>query len=98
MGLGPEAIQVGDWNVGKSNGKKKKDDEDDEGTAGCWFKFRFIGSCLSSKAKVDGSISGSGTSTLYGKKFISFESKFVSFSMHLLDLFTHFLVFVCCGS
>lgn len=65
MGLGPDAIQVGAWNVGKSNGKKKKDEED-EGT-GCWIKFRFMGSCLSSKAKVDGSISGSGTSTQYGK-------------------------------
>ncbi|XP_062106675.1 serine/threonine-protein kinase PBL34-like [Humulus lupulus] len=65
MGLGPDAIQVGAWSVGKSNGKKKKD-EDDEGT-GCWIKFRFMGGCLSSKAKVDGSISGSGTSTQYAE-------------------------------
>ncbi|PON33353.1 Mitogen-activated protein kinase kinase kinase [Parasponia andersonii] len=65
MGLGPEAIQVGAWNVGKSNGKKKKDEED--GGTGCWIKFRFMGSCLSSKAKVDGSISGSGTSTQYAE-------------------------------
>ena len=65
MGLGPDAIRVGAWNVEKSDGKKKKDDED--GGTGCWLKFRFMGSCLSSKAKVDGSISGSGTSTLYGK-------------------------------
>ncbi|KAF4376666.1 hypothetical protein CsatB_021668 [Cannabis sativa] len=65
MGLGPDAIQVGPWSVGKSNGKKKKD-EDDEGT-GCWIKFRFMGGCLSSKAKVDGSISGSGSSTQYAE-------------------------------
>lgn len=63
MGLGPDAIQVGAWNVGKSKPRKKKD-EDNEGT-GCWIKFRFMGSCMSSKSKMDGSISGN--STLYGK-------------------------------
>lgn len=69
MGLGPDdaSVQVEEWKVvGKSNGKKKKDEgNDDEETTGCWLKFRFM-SCLSSpKTKVDGSISGSGTSTLY---------------------------------
>lgn len=63
MVLGPDAIQVGAWSVGKSKPKKKKDDEN-EGT-GCWIKFSFIGSCMSSKSKKDGSISSN--STLYGK-------------------------------
>lgn len=62
MGLGPDAIPVGAWNVEKSKERKKKDGEDE--MTGCWFKFRFIGSCMSSRSKVDGSISG--TSTQYG--------------------------------
>ncbi|GKU97157.1 hypothetical protein SLEP1_g10335 [Rubroshorea leprosula] len=63
MGLGPEAIQVGAWNVGKSNGKKKKDCEA-EGP-GCWIKLWFMGSCLSPRSKGDGSISVS--SSLYAE-------------------------------
>ncbi|GLU11108.1 hypothetical protein SLE2022_278770 [Rubroshorea leprosula] len=63
MGLGPEAIQVGAWNVGKSNGKKKKDCEV-EGP-GCWIKLWFMGSCLSPRSKGDGSISVS--SSLYAE-------------------------------
>lgn len=62
MGLGPDAIEVGAWDVEKSKGRKKKDGEA-EGT-GCWIKFRFIGSCMSSRSNVDSSISGS--STQYG--------------------------------
>lgn len=64
MVLGPDAIQVGAWNVGKSKAKKKKKDEENEGT-GCWIRFRFMASCMSSKSKVDGSLSGN--STPYGK-------------------------------
>ncbi|KAE8021657.1 hypothetical protein FH972_007529 [Carpinus fangiana] len=63
MGLGPDAIEVGDWDVEKSKGRKKKDGGA-EGT-GCWIKFRFIGSCMSSRSSVDSSISG--TSTQYGE-------------------------------
>ncbi|XVF14238.1 hypothetical protein REPUB_Repub09cG0040900 [Reevesia pubescens] len=63
MGLGPGDIHVGPWNVEKSKGKKKKDSED--GEPGCWIKFRFIGSCLSPRAKVQGSLSG--TSTQYAE-------------------------------
>ncbi|GMY13613.1 probable serine/threonine-protein kinase PIX7 [Fagus crenata] len=63
MGLGPDAIPVGAWNVEKSKERKKKDGEDE--MTGCWFKFRFIGSCMSSRSKVDGSISG--TSTQYAE-------------------------------
>ncbi|GKU97158.1 hypothetical protein SLEP1_g10336 [Rubroshorea leprosula] len=58
MGLGPDAIQVGAWNVGKLNGKKK--DCEAEGP-GCWIKLWFIGSCLSPRSKGDSSISVSGS-------------------------------------
>ncbi|KAF8390263.1 hypothetical protein HHK36_024788 [Tetracentron sinense] len=56
MGLGPETIQVETWDVGKSKGRKKKDGAGEE--TGCWIKLRFIGSCISSRSKVDSSISG----------------------------------------
>lgn len=62
MGLGPDAIQVGNWEVGNSKARKKKDDEEE--TTGCWIKFRFMGSCMSARSKVESSISGS--STQYG--------------------------------
>ncbi|GAV67934.1 Pkinase domain-containing protein [Cephalotus follicularis] len=65
MGEGPDAIQVGAWNVGESKGRKKKDSEAEE--SGCWIKFRFMRSCISSNArsKVDGSLSG--TSSQYAE-------------------------------
>ncbi|KAF9684192.1 hypothetical protein SADUNF_Sadunf04G0092400 [Salix dunnii] len=59
MVLGPDSINVADWAVGKSKLKKKKDGEP-EGS-GCWVKFRFIGSCISSRTRVDSSTSGSST-------------------------------------
>ncbi|KAJ6707730.1 KINASE APK1B CHLOROPLAST putative-RELATED [Salix viminalis] len=59
MVLGPDSINVADWTVGKSKLKKKKDGEP-EGS-GCWVKFRFIGSCISSRTRVDSSTSGSST-------------------------------------
>uniref|UniRef100_A0A5B7A1S5 non-specific serine/threonine protein kinase n=1 Tax=Davidia involucrata TaxID=16924 RepID=A0A5B7A1S5_DAVIN len=58
MGLGPDAVKVG-----TSNERKKKDDDAEE--TGCWIKFRFLGSCISSRSKVDSSISG--TSTQYAE-------------------------------
>ncbi|KAF8408051.1 hypothetical protein HHK36_007192 [Tetracentron sinense] len=63
MGLGPDAIQVEDWDVGKSKGRKKKDDATEE--TGCWIKFRVFGGCIFSRSKVDSSTSG--TSTLYAE-------------------------------
>ncbi|XP_059670310.1 serine/threonine-protein kinase PBL34-like [Cornus florida] len=59
MGLAPDAVKVGTWGVGKSKDRKKKD-EDDEDT-GCWIKFRFLGSCMSSRSNVDSSMSGTST-------------------------------------
>ncbi|RZC60737.1 hypothetical protein C5167_022485 [Papaver somniferum] len=75
MGLGPDdAIKVKEvWDLGQKSkgGKKKKDEEvkvkanivdeveEEEGT-GCWVKFRFMG-CLTSRSKVNSSISGTST-------------------------------------
>lgn len=60
------------WDVSKSKVRKKKtkeiEDEVDGGEdTGCWLKLRFLGSCISSRSKVDSSVSG--TSTHYGKSF-----------------------------
>ncbi|XP_059648892.1 serine/threonine-protein kinase PBL34-like [Cornus florida] len=62
MGLGGDGVKVESWDVGKSKGgkkKKKKDGAVEE--TGCWVKLRFIGSCISSRSKVDSSISGIST-------------------------------------
>eukprot|EP00262_Sarcandra_glabra_P008400 TRINITY_DN2191_c0_g2_i3.p1 TRINITY_DN2191_c0_g2~~TRINITY_DN2191_c0_g2_i3.p1 ORF type:complete len:478 (+),score=78.37 TRINITY_DN2191_c0_g2_i3:787-2220(+) len=63
MGLGPDSVHVEAWaDPGKSKAnKKKKDVGEDEETTGCWIKFKFIGSCISSRSKVDTSISSTGT-------------------------------------
>ncbi|KAI4328383.1 hypothetical protein L6164_020740 [Bauhinia variegata] len=65
MGLGAENGKVVEsWDVFKSKGRKKKKKDDgiveDEGT-GCWIRLRFIGSCISSRSKVDSSVSGTST-------------------------------------
>ncbi|QCD90496.1 Protein kinase [Vigna unguiculata] len=70
MGLGAENGKVVEpWDVCKSKGrKKKKGNEEVEGAgSGCWFRLRFMGSCISSRSKVDTSVSGSGTSTHYAE-------------------------------
>ncbi|XP_050374316.1 serine/threonine-protein kinase PBL34-like [Argentina anserina] len=71
MGLGAEngKVKVESWDISKSKVKRKKnkvvDDEDnddvEEGETGCWLRLRFLGSCISSRSKVDSSISGSST-------------------------------------
>ncbi|CAI9758645.1 unnamed protein product [Fraxinus pennsylvanica] len=66
MGLGLEAINAGSMDVGKSKSKGRKnihndDDEDNAEATGCWIKFRFFGSCISSRANVDSSVSGSSS-------------------------------------
>lgn len=75
MGIGAENGKVESWDVFKSKVRKKKKKVDDDTAAeeqetGCWVRLRFIGSCISSRSKVDSSISG--TSTHYGKIFICF--------------------------
>lgn len=75
MGLGLEAINAGSMDVSKSKSKGRKnihndDDEDNAEATGCWIKFRFFGSCISSRANVDSSISGS--SSQYGIQLTSF--------------------------
>ncbi|KAG8663231.1 serine/threonine-protein kinase PBL34 isoform X3 [Manihot esculenta] len=70
MGLGSEDGEVkASLDVCQSKGRKKKkkdggvgcsgeDDVVEEAETGCWFKFRFIGSCISSRSKIDSSVSG----------------------------------------
>lgn len=72
MGLGLAAINKVAMDVGKSKSRVRRktlndDDEDDAETPGCWYKFRFFGSCLSTRAKVDSSVSGSGSSSQYAE-------------------------------
>lgn len=63
-------VKKASWDSSKSKAKKKKkkvEDEvevEEEEETGCWVKFRFFGSCISSRSKVDSSVSG--TSTHYG--------------------------------
>jgi hypothetical protein len=66
MGLGSEEGKVkSSWDVCKSKERKKKD-----GTkAGCWVKLRLVGGCISSRSKVDSSVSG--TSTHFGNSYFS---------------------------
>ncbi|XP_077245303.1 serine/threonine-protein kinase PBL34-like isoform X2 [Tasmannia lanceolata] len=66
MGLAADPIQVETWkHVGKSRGKKKKKAGEEKKT-GFWIKFRFLGSCICSRSKVDNSTSG--TSAHYESK------------------------------
>ncbi|XP_057949064.1 serine/threonine-protein kinase PBL34-like isoform X2 [Malania oleifera] len=59
MGLGTEGVKAESWDVGKSKSRKNKDGALEE--TGCWPKLRFIGSCISSRSKVDNSVSGTST-------------------------------------
>ncbi|KAL2904388.1 hypothetical protein RDABS01_003098 [Bienertia sinuspersici] len=62
MGIGSDVAKVETWDVEKSKGGKKKKDEDDSAEdTGCWIKLRFIGSCITSRSKVDTSVSGTST-------------------------------------
>ena len=77
MGLGAENGKVVEsWDVCKSKGKKKKKDDGvvGEEETGCWIRLRFIGSCISSRSKVDSSVSG--TSTHYGNLHFSVKISF----------------------
>ncbi|KAG5061942.1 hypothetical protein JHK85_003125 [Glycine max] len=91
MGLGAENGKVVEsWDVCKSKGrKKKKGDEGGEAEAGCWVRLRFIGSCISSRSKVDTSVSGSGTSTHYVSYLVNpkiYANAYVSFITRMFPL------------
>ncbi|XP_075492960.1 serine/threonine-protein kinase PBL34-like isoform X3 [Primulina tabacum] len=59
MGLKGDGVKVKSW---ESKGTKKKDgDVDGVEETGCWIKLRFIRSCISSRSKVDTSLSGIST-------------------------------------
>lgn len=67
MGVDSDVVQVGSWSSSekskdmKKKKKKSKDvgdgDDNIQGT-GCWFKFKFMDSCIPSRSEV-----GSSTST-----------------------------------
>ncbi|KAJ8574337.1 hypothetical protein K7X08_026142 [Anisodus acutangulus] len=61
MGLGGDGVKGESWEVEKSKGRKKKEGYVEGTETGCWIKLRFIGSCISSRSKVDNSISGIST-------------------------------------
>lgn len=64
MGLERDLAKVENWDVEKSKGRRKKKDDDNGDSAedtGCWIKLRFIGSCITSRSKVDTSVSGTNT-------------------------------------
>ena len=58
MGLGGDGTKVESWYVCKSKARKKKDGGGAVEETGCWIRLRYIGSCISSRSKVDNSISG----------------------------------------
>ncbi|CAL5419636.1 unnamed protein product [Camellia sinensis] len=61
MGLGAEGVKGESWDVGKSKSKNRKKKDGVEEETGCWVRLRFIGSCISSRSKVDSSVSGIST-------------------------------------
>lgn len=75
MGLGGAengSRVVESCDVSKSKGRKKKKKEDEvvveeEEDIGCWVRLRIFGNCISSRSKVDNSVSG--TSTHYGNLY-----------------------------
>ncbi|KAL5722605.1 Serine/threonine-protein kinase pbl34 [Ranunculus cassubicifolius] len=56
-----EGIKVEAWDIEKSKGKNKKKKDVVSEPLGCWVNFRIIGNCISSKSKVENSISGTTT-------------------------------------
>lgn len=97
MGLGLEAISGGTMDVGNSKSRVRRkilndDDDDDAGESGCWIKFRFFGSCLSTRSKVDSSVSGS--SSQYGTfSYISLQC-----CSKIIYLLFPVILCVCCRS
>ncbi|KAJ8441307.1 hypothetical protein Cgig2_024819 [Carnegiea gigantea] len=70
MGLETDLAKVEKWDVEKSQGRSKKkvvDDEDSAEDTGCWVKLRFLSSCITSRSKVDSSVSGTTTNSAESK-------------------------------
>lgn len=63
MGLGDDGLKMDPSQVKQSKGRKKKgeDDEDAVEDTGCWINLKLIGSCISSRSKVENSVSGIST-------------------------------------
>ncbi|CAH9087399.1 unnamed protein product [Cuscuta epithymum] len=64
MGLGGDDAKVERvkaWNLEKSKRGSNKEEEDSGELSSCWIKFRFFSCCISSRSKVDTSISGIST-------------------------------------
>ncbi|KAK6139289.1 hypothetical protein DH2020_026967 [Rehmannia glutinosa] len=60
MGFGDDGVKMDSWDVKKSKGRKKIDDDTVEET-GCCIRLRFFNCCITSRSKVDSSISGIST-------------------------------------
>ena len=71
--------------VEKKSSRKKKDGRGEEET-GCWVKLRFMGSCMSSRSRVDNSLSGR-TGTHYGNLLFP-----CSFIILIKDIYKYNLV------
>ncbi|GFY97922.1 hypothetical protein Acr_12g0004630 [Actinidia rufa] len=67
MGLSDDGVKGESWDVGKSKSKKKKDGVVED--TGCWVRLRCFGSCISSRSKVDSSVSGISTHCEEMKKY-----------------------------
>lgn len=86
--MGISDVKSESWEVGKSKNKVKKDDDDDVEGAGCWIALRSIRSCISSRSKVDNSISGI---SVHGKNHLAFCIYPCSFDFY--DVWIEFNVF-----
>ncbi|KAI3761980.1 hypothetical protein L1987_52403 [Smallanthus sonchifolius] len=61
MGVGPESVKTRVLNMDKVEDSKKKDGDGNGEETGCWVKMRIFGRCISSRDKVENSVSGSST-------------------------------------
>lgn len=77
--------------VGRKKGVESDDDDVAEGT-GCWIKLRFMGSCISSKSKVDTSVSGPATT--YGN-FTLFCFCFLQFLLRNFSILFGGFIYIC---
>lgn len=84
-GVKVESLHVMKSKVIKNNNNKKKK-KNEEGFVGCWNNWGFIGSCVSSRSKVDSTTSG--ISSHFGK-FLHFLYSFFIFNF---VLFTNIII------